>query len=235
MSSTQYRTYESFKDKVHEEGRPSFGRVVFSYTDASGLTSRRLVDIARNFENAEGHYCLGFCHTRQDLRTFLSANSSEVWDVENQRWAASLRGWSRTASASDAGLAKISEADVIRLSARKCLLPDELEALHADEAEQLTAELAMRFEATAHWVTKIVRKPGETCLFIYDSKSKYPRVKVYYVTKAGLAAALHKNPVPEWASSQMNWRVTPAWPQPPKSYKNYDAVLTTLRARGLLP
>lgn len=230
-----YHTYDTFKQKVISEGTRVNGRVCFEYVSSDGVSRRRVVDVQAFLRNREGHYSVGYCHLRHDLRTFHSQSAVRLWDVLSSCWYTDLRSWCLVAAMGpEVLLPTLSLGQMTELTAMNW----DTESFHAAEADQARRDLDMveRMAVKADWETTRIGPTfeGQQGLLFNRPKQRTREVAVYYLPRASLLAARAKEGAPAWTWELKPWRIVPKR-QFTKAYPSIWKVVASLQNRQILP
>lgn len=230
-----FHKYDTFKQKILEEGAPVIGRVCFDYQSSDGETYRRVVDVQAYLENHQGHYTVGFCHLRQELRTFSSAGAIHVWDVGREVWHSNLLSWClRVSALLEAPLQPLTEQEGERLRSMKWDTP----AYHQAEAEEASRDLDMveRRAVNAGWRTSRTGPnfEGQQGLLFYAAAQRARHTAVYYMPRASLIQARAREGASPWTWDLLPWRIMSKG-RFTKAYFSIWEVIWSLQNRSILP
>jgi hypothetical protein len=230
--------YTSFKEKIRAAGTPVFGRVAFEYIDVNGRATQRLVDLIATFYDGVGHYFLGHCYLRGELRTFHSAQSHHVWDASAFRWYRDLRDWARDAPLRGRARAMPTELERKLLCFGRRPSSEEVVGMMDSAATRDIEELATRFTVVGAWRVDLYGTAGNGTLTLRlyplsppDSKRQ---ISVCYAPAIEIERRLASASSPQWAVDRMPWRLVPSWPRPTKGYSTINAVIESLLTRRIL-
>ena len=120
-----YRKHASFQDAVARNGRPISGAVAFWYRSSDGRVNGRVVECEAVWTTSQNSsYLLGFCHTRQERRTFDIASAWDVRDATSGASYGSLQAWiDARAGSPGAPPSELTQDDLLRLNAPVVHLP----------------------------------------------------------------------------------------------------------------